>query len=233
MALFPDWNSIESTTRWSEGLFWAGIFTLVVVVVTELAAHVYSNRAAYLISADTGIQREALQKQERAAEQRYSAATAKIREKLDSATAELQKIQPGKARHLLDQQAKALVKSLDRFSGQTINVWSSDSSSDSVTLGREFIAVLKRAGWNVPDEVLTGPIAGGDTEGIHVVFDGNISSPAEIPPGIDALISALERFGFISSETLYVDDAAHGRDNLQKTRGQFFLKIGTAPGMKS
>lgn len=221
MVLLPDWNSIESTTRWSEGLFWAGIAALVLVAVAELAAHVYGNRAVYLVSAHARIEGETRQSQERETERRYSAETASVQQRLDSANAELQKFKSSKARHLFDQQTKELLKSLAPFAGQKIDVWCSDTASDSVPLGREFIAVLKRAGWVVPDAVMTGPIAGGDTDGIHVVFEGNLSNPSQIPPGIDALIEKLERFGLISSQTLYLDGAAHG--------GEYLLKIGSMP----
>lgn len=223
MGPFPDWNSIESTTRWSEGLFWAGIAALVLVAVTELAAHVYANRAAYLVSTHDQIEGEARRGQERQTERRYFAETASLQQKLDSANAELQKFKSSKARHLFDQQARQLVKSLAPFAGQKIKVWCSDTASDSIPLGREFIALLKSAGWIVPDAVLTGPIAGGDTEGIHVVFEGDLSNASQIPRGIDTLITALERFGFESSETLYLDTAAHG--------GEYLLKIGRIPAV--
>ena len=40
MNLLPDWNSIESTARWSDILFWAGIVCLVLLAATEVASHV-------------------------------------------------------------------------------------------------------------------------------------------------------------------------------------------------
>jgi hypothetical protein len=240
----PDWNSIESTTRWSEALFWVGIAALVLVAVTELAAHVYGNRAAYLVSAHDRIEGDARQGQ---TEQRYSAETASLQEKLvsanaetarlqqqldsetarlqqqvDSANAVLENVKSSKARHLFDAQTNELLKSLAPFAGQKIKVWSSNGASDSLPLGREFIAVLKMAGWVVPDAVLTGPIAGGDIEGIHVVFEGDLSNSSQIPRGIDALISTLQRIGLISGEaTLYLDHAARG--------GEYLLKIGRTP----
>jgi hypothetical protein len=216
--VLPDWNSIESTARWSEGLFWAGIVALVLVAAAELAAHIYSNRAAYLVSAQARIDEDSRQRQERTIEQRYSAETAIIQQKLDSATAELQRLQSSTARHLLDPQTNALLKSLAPFAGQKIKVWCSDTASDCVDLAREFIAVLKMAGWVVPDDILKGPVAGGDTEGIRVAFEGRLSNQSQIPPGIDALISILDRFGLTASQTLYLDDKAHG--------GGYLLKIG-------
>lgn len=247
MGPLPDWNSIESTARWSEGLFWVGIAALVVVGVTELAAHVYGNRAAYLVSAHDRIEGDARQGQEHQTEQRYVAETANLQQKLDSANAEtarlqqnlesanarlqqqldsanalLESVKSSRARHLFDPQTDELLKALAPFAGQKIKVWCSKTASDCAPLGREFIAVLKMAGWVVPDAVLTGPIAGGDTEGIHVVFEGDLSDSRQIPRGIDALISSLQRIGLISGEaTLYLDHTARGED--------YLLKIGRIP----
>ena len=228
MSLLPDWNSIESTTRWSEGLFWAGIIALVLVASAELAAHIYSNRAVYLVSAQARIQAETLQtharidaereRQEREIERAQSAETANVQQKLDSANAELQALKSDMGRHLFDEQTNALLKALAPFAGQKIKVWCSDTASDSVHLGREFIAVLKMAGWIVPDAVLNGPVVGGDTAGIRVAFEGALRDASQIPPGIDALIATLDRVGLTSSETLYLDDKAHGRE--------YVLKIG-------
>ena len=228
MSLLPDWNSIESTTRWSEGLFWAGLVALVLVVAAELAAHIYGNRAVYLVSAQSRIVAETLQtharsdatqkEQEREIELRQSAEMATIQQQLDSANAELETLKSGTARHLFDEQTNALLKSLAPFAGQKIKVWCSDTAADSEHLGREFIAVLKMAGWVVPDAVLSGPVAGGDTVGIRVAFEGALANESQIPPGINALIATLDRVGLTSSETLYLDDKAHGRE--------YVLKIG-------
>jgi len=252
MALLPDWDSIESTTRWSEGLFWAGIFALALVAVTELAAHVYGNRAAYLVFAH-----DRTVVQDRQAQRRYSAETARLQEKLDSAneetfalhqkldganaeTAALQQkldganavlqnlessnarpVGSGSARHLFDRQKNELLKSLAPFAGQKIKVWGSGTARDSISLGREFITVLKMAGWVVPNEALRGPIAGGDTNGIRVVFEGDLSNPSQVPDGIETLIATLQRVGLISSRTLYLDSKARG--------GEYLLKIGRIP----
>jgi hypothetical protein len=218
VGVLPDWNSIESTARWSEGLFWAGIVALVLVAAAELAAHIYSNRAAYLVSAQARLDEDSRQRQEQTIKQRYSAETAIIQQKLDKATAELQRLQSGTARHLLDPQTNALLKSLAPFARQKIKVWCSDSASDCADLAREFIAVLKMAGWVVPDDILRGPVAGGDTAGIRVAFEGGLSDQSQIPPGIDALISILDRLGLTASQTLYLDEKAHG--------GGYLLKIG-------
>lgn len=235
MGLLPDWNSIESTTRWSDGLFWVGIIALALVAATELAAHVYSSRAAYLVSSLDRIERETRQTQEQRTERRYSTETAELHQKLDSANAELaglrQKLdgtnallensKSSSARHLFDPQTNELLKSLAPFAGQKIKVWSTDTTGDSIILAREFIAVLKMAGWVVPNAVLTGPVAGGDTSGIRVSFEGNLSDPNQVPRGIDTLIATLERVGLISSQTLYLDRRAHG--------GEYLLKIGRIP----
>lgn len=235
MGLLPDWNSIESTTRWSEGLFWVGIVALALVAVTELAAHLYGNRATYLVSVHDRIEAEARQGQERQTERRYAAETGSLQKKLDSANAEtaslqeklnsanavLQNFKSSSARHLLDPQTNELLKSLAPFAGQKITVWCSDGASDGVPLGREFIAVLRMAGWVVPNAVLTGPVVGGDTDGIRVVFEGDLPDPSQVPRGIDTLIATLGRVGLISNQTLYLDPRARG--------GEYLLKIGRKP----
>jgi hypothetical protein len=48
MTLLPDWDSIESTARWSDGLFWAGIVFLVLLAAAEVASHIISKRSAFL-----------------------------------------------------------------------------------------------------------------------------------------------------------------------------------------
>src|ERR1700688_3814769 len=48
MSLLPNWDSIESTSRWSDILFWAGIICLVLLAATEVASHVYGSRSSFL-----------------------------------------------------------------------------------------------------------------------------------------------------------------------------------------
>jgi hypothetical protein len=53
MNVFPDWNSIESTTRWSNAFFWVSILCLILPAAAQVAYHIFGNRAAYLITQKT------------------------------------------------------------------------------------------------------------------------------------------------------------------------------------
>jgi hypothetical protein len=53
MNILPDWNSIESTTRWSEALFWISIFCLLIPAAAQVGSHFCGNRAAYLTAQST------------------------------------------------------------------------------------------------------------------------------------------------------------------------------------
>jgi hypothetical protein len=48
MSFVPDWDSIESTSRWSDVLFWAGIVCLILLAATEVASHIYGTRSTLL-----------------------------------------------------------------------------------------------------------------------------------------------------------------------------------------
>jgi hypothetical protein len=50
MKFLPNWNSIESTARWGDALFWLGIGSLILLAVAEIASHIYSSRSAILQS---------------------------------------------------------------------------------------------------------------------------------------------------------------------------------------
>ena len=48
MRFLPDWDSIESTARWGDALFWIGITCLVLLAAAEVASHIFSNRSSAL-----------------------------------------------------------------------------------------------------------------------------------------------------------------------------------------
>jgi hypothetical protein len=50
MTILPDWNSVESTARAGDVLFWVGIFALVILVAAEVGSHKYGKRTAELQS---------------------------------------------------------------------------------------------------------------------------------------------------------------------------------------
>lgn len=48
MTVWPDWNSVESTARWSAILFWVGVSALIVLAATQVASRVFANRSSVL-----------------------------------------------------------------------------------------------------------------------------------------------------------------------------------------
>jgi hypothetical protein len=45
MTVLPDWNSVESTARWSSILFWVGMSALIILAATQVASRVFANRS--------------------------------------------------------------------------------------------------------------------------------------------------------------------------------------------
>ncbi|MGF6812211.1 hypothetical protein OKW30_007403 [Paraburkholderia sp. Clong3] len=52
MSILPDWNSIESTARFSNFLFWVSIIALLALGAAEVGTHIYGNRSSFLASRD-------------------------------------------------------------------------------------------------------------------------------------------------------------------------------------
>jgi hypothetical protein len=48
MTVLPDWNSVESTARWSSILFWVGMSALMVLAATQVASRIFANRSSVL-----------------------------------------------------------------------------------------------------------------------------------------------------------------------------------------
>lgn len=46
--MLPSWDSIQSTSRASDFLFWLGIWALVVLTVAEVGSHIYGKRSTSL-----------------------------------------------------------------------------------------------------------------------------------------------------------------------------------------
>lgn len=119
MSFLPNWDSFESTSRWSDILFWAGIICLILLAATEVASHIYGNRASILSKEAAKQQQEA----EQAAEQRHTAEIGGLKSQLTEAekkVTELQKVQP--QRRLSQQEKDTLIAAMLPFPGQKISI---------------------------------------------------------------------------------------------------------------
>ena len=139
MGFLPDWNSVESTARWSDGLFWAGIVALILLAATEVASHILANRSADLVSVRVRAESETRNRQEQETEQRHTTETAQIQQRLTEADAELNKLRSQQIeRHLTPSQRQELIRALLPYAGQKITVWCSSTAWDSAAFAATF-----------------------------------------------------------------------------------------------
>jgi hypothetical protein len=161
MSVLPNWNSIESTTRWSEILFWIGAVALIVLAAAAIASRVYASRSVSLVLEHS---RQQQQTSDHGREQ-YSRKIKRLTDELAAAkealvsarTIDARQAQ-SEAKTLTDKaeadapsraltaaQQQLLVAALSPFAGQKVTVESVVGDVDGNQFGHGFIAVFNLA----------------------------------------------------------------------------------------
>jgi hypothetical protein len=221
MSLLPDWNSIESTSRWSDILFWAGIVCLILLAVAEIGSHIYGSRSSFLVGEAVrlaGIQRNT---DEAAAKEKSDAESAQLRDKLAKAeriateasekAKELDRLR--QPRRLTGNQKTRLFDLLAAAPKGKLTIKASVNDPDASDYGKEIAAVFARADWTVPVE--NALFAGGDTSGIWITVRN-----AQIPEVAQTVYSALREAGIPIREGALGDENGPAAD-------EAWLKIGS------
>jgi hypothetical protein len=112
MSLLPDWHSIESTARWSDILFWAGIGCLILLAAAEVASHVYGKRSTELSEAGA---------HQRMADANQRATTADARAAQAQADTDALRRRQDQ-RSFTDEQRRVLIAALTPFQGHRVKV---------------------------------------------------------------------------------------------------------------
>jgi hypothetical protein len=240
MSVLPDWNSIESTARWSDGLFWAGIVALILLAATEVASHLYGSRSTYLVSERERMQRDTSTQ----ADRHHQIETERLKNELSSAKsimASMQKdaaqahIQPQAAEESANQaqanaapralsagQKQNLIAALSPFSGQKVTIESIIGDGDGNRFKQDFVAVLKFAEWNFDEkrdvvQATTTP----PPIGVQVAVNEDEVRAGRVLQSARVFVQTLHKLGITRGNTLFVDN--------QVPIGMIKLTIGTRP----
>ena len=216
MASLPDWNSVESTAWWSNALFWSAVVTLGLLLTSFVAAHIYANRSAYLISERVRLQSQSnetkgqtqqaeiltLRQQLTEANQRAARATQQAKDAEQWASEAEAKQTP---RHLTDPQRQAIIAAIKPFSGQAVNVVIKAGDTEAEELASEFVAIFRAAGWTTGSGVSQATFTGPPVRGIQVTLNEEDARTNKLPRGSEALIrimigQGLIRTGFVNSQ---------------------------------
>jgi hypothetical protein len=240
MSILPDWNSIESTARWSDGLFWAGIIALVLLAATEVASHIYGSRSTSLVSERERVQLEASKQAdrhhqtetERLINELSAAKSAMVSAQRDAAQARTQsqaaeestdQAQADAApRALSVEQKHYLIAALSPFSGQKVSITSIVGDADGDRFKQDFVAVLKSAEWrfdekkDVEQTTTIPPLIG-----VQVTVNEDEVRAGRVLQSARVFVQALHKLGITKGNTLFVDN--------QVPVGMIKLTVGTMP----
>jgi hypothetical protein len=197
MSLWPDWISIESTARWSDILFWAGIGCLVLLAVTEVASHIYGSRSSEL-AAEAAKAADAKAEGQIAEAQRESAAA-------NAKAADL--AQQAAPRRLTPAQQQAIGFAIAPFPGAKVEVQVPMGDMEARVFAGEFVSLFRAAGWNIGagDGIALAVFGGAPVYGVQILVNESDVKAGRTPPGAEqlahALVSAgLCKQGFVSPQ---------------------------------
>jgi hypothetical protein len=239
MSVLPNWNSIESTTRWSEVLFWIGAAALVVLAAAAIASRIYASRSASLAlehyheqqqtndQAGEQYSREVKRLTDEIAiakEVMVSAQTISARQQVQSETETI----PNKAqadapsRALTATQQQLLVAALSPFAGQKVVVEFIAGDADGYKFEHGFIAVFKLAEWKFGETTAASRGASSHPPtGVQVTVNEDEVRAGRVLRSARAFAQTLQKLGITKGNTLFVDN--------QVPVGAIKLTIGLAP----
>src|ERR1700692_1103838 len=195
MSYLPDWDSIESTSRWSDFLFWAGIVCLVLLAATEVASHIYGSRSSFLSGEAAQHSEDQRKQDEQSAETRRKAEVEALQKQLaeadkKAATALQQQV----PRHLTDAQKQTLIATLSPFAGQEVQVATPWGDGEAKDFAEDFMAVFKAANWNTLDSPSMAAYSK-DPGGLEVILSATEIAAGKVLRSADALMKALNNLG--------------------------------------
>ena len=225
MNVLPDWNSIESTARWSDGLFWAGIIALVLLAATEVASQIYGSRSTYLVSERERVQREATSQ----ADRHYKIETERLKNELSAAKSKIASMQKDVAQARIQPQAaeenahqvqanvatralsvgqkQNLIAALSPFSGQKVTIETIAGDDDGNRFKQDFVAVLKFAEWSFDEKrdvvqaaTVPPPI------GVQVTVNEDEVRAGRVLQSARVFVQTLHKLGITRGNTLFVDN---------------------------
>jgi hypothetical protein len=214
MQILPDWNSVESTSRRSDILFWAGIVCLVLLAATEVASHVYSHRSGFLskeAARQDEAQRNQEQQKERDAATREASEIEYLRSQLaeaDKKVGDLEAKQP--ERRLTEPEKVTLTNALRPFAGQKIIIECIWGDVYGKELADDFFSVMKDANWDPGKDITQATFNGPDPEGITVVINTDDFAARNAPPGVIILVRTLADLHLIAQAAVEGDKSVIG-----------------------
>lgn len=176
MSLLPDWNSIESTARWSDVLFWAGIVCLILLAVTEVASHLYAKRSGEL--SDAAGRQAVASADAKAAQAQANADAVKRRQDQRSFTYE---------------QSEVVVAAIASFRGQRVTIVCNQGDGEGRAFAEEFVSIFVAAHWQYGTSVIEAP-SGDQQTGLQLQVSQ--PQPGRLFPAAYALATALQGIGW-------------------------------------
>jgi hypothetical protein len=153
--LAPGWNSIDSVTKIQNILWWTGWIFFALVLIFEVASHLYGNRRDKLLD-DAAAQR---QSDDKAKEGQHQSEVDSLKARSDKAERAFKKIEESTRRRIITpEQRRDMVADLSRFSKQKFQIFSENGDSESEILKIKMYRVLKNSGWDMDDTVTSVPL---------------------------------------------------------------------------
>jgi hypothetical protein len=160
MSWFPGWDSIVATSWWSGVFFWASIFCLIGLGITEVVSHRYAERKDELVERQqaeekkkhddeiTAVHLEAAQVRERAAKLEKEAAEARL---------ELARIATARHKLLTQEASETIVEKLKPFAGTKFDIGHASNGREQWDLLWVLEPLFAKAEWMFVDWV-PGPL---------------------------------------------------------------------------
>jgi len=227
MSWWPGWESIASTTWWSNFYFWASIIALISLGIFEVISHRYSERKDELVAVEqagvqrrhdedmTRVQHDAAQAVERAATLEKDAATARVliadanvraaEATQKAAEAQLALEQFKAPRWISDAHRDVLVQLLKKIKDVSVDVFLIHApTSDAAPLAGRLLSILQAAEWraNGVFNLMGGPMGAG----IMIATRQNPSHDDQM--AATALLSELNAMGLSAAPDNIVTDSA-------------------------
>jgi hypothetical protein len=223
MSFLPDWDSIESTSRWSDILFWAGIICLVLLAATEVASHIYGSRSSFLSNEATRLTEAQRQHDEAEAEDRRKAEVGTLQKQLAEADKKAaEALQQQAPRHLSESQKQTLIAALSPFAGQKITIASVMGDAEGESYREDFLVVLRAARWSFDEgSDVSQAVIVPTPVGVQVTINQDEAQAGRVLNSAAVFVTTLLQLGIVPDRTMFI--------NQQVPAGQIALKVGTKP----
>jgi hypothetical protein len=233
MSIIPGWDSIAGAHWWSNFYFWASIFSLIALGVTEVVSHRYSEREDELAA----IEQEATKKTHEDEIARLHVESSRLAADAETARAQIAEanaraleaqlaLEKFKApRSLNSEQRENLIADLTRFAGQKFSGIVAGGIPDASKFWSELVATLTAAKWQLLPPA--GDAAGNPPAGIPI--NPNVGVIIALPLGEEgtcgppaiALATGLSNAGIAAT--------AIRSANPQNRNGVIVIAIGSKP----